>query len=378
MLDHPVLPVPDVVPLPESAVPGRVPSRRGLFLAATGAVPAAVLTSGVAAAAVRPGGPGQPAGDLPPRVDVHHHAMPAPVRSWLVEHGMLPPAGGPLFARWDLGTTLATMDQHGIQLAVLSAPVPTAFTPVPSQAAELATIANDSLGTLAREQPSRFGWLASVPYLEPNDAVAEIERVYGGQAPDGVLLTAHAGTRYLGDPALDPVMAALNDRDAVVLVHPFDLPGASPIAVPSFVVDFMADTTRAAVQLTVSGALDRFPRIQWILAHGGGAFPYLAGRLALGRGLGYGADPGAIRAAVRRFWYDTAGPMSPYATPSLLAAAGAGRILYGSDYNAIPAATVGESLAALRADPALDAPARAAIARGNALRLFPALAQRLG
>ncbi|WP_018505008.1 amidohydrolase family protein, partial [Parafrankia discariae] len=160
-------------------------------------------------------------------------------------------------------------------------------------------------------------------------------------------------------------------------MHPDDPPEVSPGTVPSVLLDVPADITRAAVSLTMAGVLDRYPGIRWILPYGGGAFPYLAGRLLLGRGLGYGADPATVRAALGRFSYDTAGPMSPYATPTLLAATGAGRILYGSDSHTLPPAAVTDGLTLLRADPALDAGSGVAIARGNALHLFPTLHRRL-
>lgn len=380
---------------PQSPGPLRHPaaSRRGLLLAATGALSGAGLLTGTAHAVTTPTTAAETSseaaatavptsairpGDLPPRIDVHHHAMmPAAVRDWLIAHGLIPPTGGPLPTQWDAATAIATMDRYGVQLALVSAAVPAAFMPTPALAVELATIVNNSLSEVAHTYPSRFGWLATIPLLEATDAVHEINRAYDVLGADGVLLTTHVGTRYLGDPSLEPVLAALDQRAGVALVHPYDLPGATPIAVPAFLVDYAADTARAAVQLVVSGALDRHPRIRWILAHGGGVFPYFAGRLALGRALGYGADPATVRAALRRFWYDTAAPMSPYSTPSLLAAAGAERILFGSDYNAVPAATLGDGVNALRNDPALDGRARAAIARGNALRLFPSLAARL-
>ncbi|MCM3883278.1 amidohydrolase family protein [Frankia sp. R82] len=310
-------------------------------------------------------------------IDVHHHAMPAQVRAWLVEHGQLPPVGGPLFATWSLQATLDTMDQAGIELALLSAAIPAEFTPTPALAAELSRLANDGLAELVSAHPTRFGLLASIPRATPEIAVAEIRHAFDVLRADGVLLMAHDGSTYLGDPALAPMMAELNARDAVVLVHPYNLPSTAPVAVPPFVADFLADTTRAAVQLVVRGDLDRYPRIRWILAHGGGYLPYQAARLSLGQALGYGVDPGVVRAALRHFHVDTAGPMSPYSTPSLLAAVGAERILYGSDYNAVPADTVFAGRDALLADPALHTPARRRIERANALALFPQLAHRL-
>ena len=43
-------------------------------------------------------------------------------------------------------------------------------------------------------------------------------------------------------------------------------------------VGFMLDTTLAARKLLFSGVIPRFSRITWVLAHLGGAVPYLAER----------------------------------------------------------------------------------------------------
>ena len=48
---------------------------------------------------------------------------------------------------------------------------------------------------------------------------------------------------------------------------------------PAFMMEYLFDTTRAAVNLVFSGALDRFPRIRFILPHAGGVMPYFAWRL---------------------------------------------------------------------------------------------------
>ncbi len=358
--------------------------RRAIGAAATAAAalagvvsaPGASAAAEVAPAAPRTAPAGAPVGQAG-RIDVHHHSMPDEVRAWLVQHGKLPPVGGPPFATGSLTATLDLMDRAGIDTALLSAAIPSEFAPTPPQAAELARLANDGLAQLVRDRPTRFGLLASIPRATPETAVAEIRHSYDDLHADGVLLMAHDGQTYLGDPSLAPMMAELNARDAVALVHPFNLPGATDVGIPPFAVDFLADTTRAAIQLVVSGTLDRYPRIRWILAHGGGYFPYQAARLMLGRGLGYGVDAATVERALRRFHVDTAAPMSPYSTPTLLAAIGTERILYGSDYNAVPAETALAGRDAFRADPALSTPARRRIARDNALTLFPSLAARL-
>ncbi|HEY4017707.1 MAG TPA: amidohydrolase family protein [Pseudonocardiaceae bacterium] len=121
----------------------------------------------------------------------------------------------------------------------------------------------------------------------------------------------------------------------------------------------MADTTRAAQRLITSGTMHRHPGLRVILPHGGGYLPYIGTRLA-------------------RFYYDTAQPTSPSATPSLLGYAGPDRILYGTDYALAPAWIFGVVNELIDADPVLTDPLRAAMYRENALRLLPSVAARLG
>jgi Sir2 family/Amidohydrolase len=101
-----------------------------------------------------------------------------------------------------------------------------------------------------------------------------------------------------------------------------------------FVADFLLDTTRAALNLVRHGVLRRFPRITFILAHGGGFLPYAAHRVA---SLTPMADTGAVDRArflddCAAFYYDTALTASAHSLPSLLAFARPGHVLYGSDW----------------------------------------------
>jgi predicted TIM-barrel fold metal-dependent hydrolase len=311
-------------------------------------------------------------------IDVHQHAMPPAVKKLLVDRGILPPVGGPPFANWDLASALDTMDATGIAVGLLSAAIPSEFLgPDETFAATLTRTANESIAEVVREHPTRFGLLAYLPLGYTDAALAEVEYAFDELGADGVIVGSHNGEAYLGDPSFEKVFAELDRRGAVVLTHPFNLPSCAATPLPPFLSDFMLDTTRAAIQLVTSGTLERYPAISVILPHGGGFLPYQAARLTLGSFLGFGLDPQGVARALALFHYDTAGPMSPYATPSLLAAAGASRIVFGSDYNAVPVPGIVANVGALRADPALDADALARIGRGNALRLFPTLASRL-
>ena len=88
----------------------------------------------------------------------------------------------------------------------------------------------------------------------------------------GVCLFASYGEKFLGDPQFDPVLEALNARAAVVFVHPALHPSSRKLDLPwpGFMMEYLFDTTRAAVNLVFGGALERFPRIRFVLAHAGG------------------------------------------------------------------------------------------------------------
>lgn len=349
------------------AEPGRSAiGRRTLIQAAAATALVGAAAPSIAAAA--PGGRVR-------RIDTHHHAVPPVLRDWLVRQDLLPPdqSHWPRWARWDLDSTLAVMEANGIAAGVASTPAPFDLFRDEEQAREGARRCNEALAALVADQPTRFGFFAYLPLPHVDAALTEATYALDRLGADGVLMMTHAGEHYLGDPVFDPVFAELNHRNAVIFTHPLGLPGGAAPGVSDHLADFLLDTTRAALRMITTGTLDRYPNLSIILSHGGGFLPYMAGRLDPEDGV----SPEAVRVALRRFYYDTALPVSPYATPTLLAAAGPGQLLFGTDWNANTVAGVDRYVRALTGDPALDRHTRQRIDRDNALRLLPNLARRL-
>ncbi|WP_378300347.1 amidohydrolase family protein [Actinomadura sediminis] len=335
--------------------------------------------AGMAAAAPVPptarGAAASPHRPLYGRIDTHHHAVPPKMRQWAVEQGMIPPTGGPDWAQWTLSSTLATMDANCIAVGVASAPVPPEVFADRETAESGVRVCNESLAELVRDHPTRFGFFANVAMLHPDLALEQAAYALDELGAHGVLLTTSAAGRYLGDRAFDPLLAELDRRGAVVFAHPFSPKGIVEVpGVADHVADFLLDTTRTALSLIAAGALDRYRRLSIILSHAGGFLPYIAGRAeGWGREDDDAPDPAKIRRALRRFYYDTALPMSPYATPTLLGAVGADRVLFGTDWPANPASEVARETARFDRDPGLNRREHEAIARDNALRLLPGL-----
>ena len=212
------------------------------------------------------------------RIDTHHHVIPPDYRNALQQAGLLE-AGGRALPDWSPETALQAMADLDVGTAILSVSTPgTAFLPNPADATALARDLNDYAADLAAAQPDRFGFFATVPLPHIDESVTEVVRALDGLHADGVVLLANNAGTYLGEDGQDPLFAALNDRSAVVFIHPAELPGPSVPGIPPFAADFLLDTTRAAYLLVSNGILARYPNIRFILSHAGGFVPYASHR----------------------------------------------------------------------------------------------------
>lgn len=194
---------------------------------------------------------------------------------------------------------------------------------------------------------------------------------------DGVVLIANSRGTYLGDPSFDPLMEELNRHNAVVFVHPGELPGESVDGIPSFAMDFLLDTTRAAFNLVKCNIPRRFPNIRFVLSHAGGFLPYASHRISLAMVATGARDPFEALRDFADFYYDTALSGSPAALPSLLAFANPGHVLYGSDWPFAPVAAGTYFNSLLDSNETLDDTTRVEINHRNAEVLFPRFASRL-
>ncbi len=202
------------------------------------------------------------------RIDLHCHVFPPAYDAQL-------PAGGfrGLPGPKEL---LSDMDRFEIDASVVSmgGPVHGGRSP-----AELCRLVNEGYAELVAEHPARLGALASLPLPDVDAALAELDYALDTLGLDGVLLLSNHEGVYLGDERLEPLFAELDRRAAYCFVHP-DFPPDWPLPQhPGRWYEFPFDTTRAMVNLALSGGFDRFPNVRMQWAHLGGTVPYLARRI---------------------------------------------------------------------------------------------------
>jgi predicted TIM-barrel fold metal-dependent hydrolase len=305
----------------------------------------------------------------PGRIDTHHHVVPPAYAAWLRSRGLA--AGGLPIPDWSREAALALMDKYGVQTAVLSVSTPGVHLGDDAEARKWAREVNEYAASVVRDHPGRFGFFATLCLPDVEGSLRELAFAFDELHADGVVLLANCRGIYLGDARFDPVFDELDRRKAVVFVHPSQPPGLEALpGLPTFVADFLIDTTRAAIRLAASGTLDRCPDLRVILSHAGGFVPYAAYRIALAASPK--GNPADGLAQLQKFWFDTALSGSPTALPSLLAFAKPGHVLFGSDWPYAPDPVVG-AFTGMYESYAVDTPQRASIDRGAAEQLVPRL-----
>jgi len=312
----------------------------------------------------------------PRRIDIHVHLIPQ-----FYQDAVYGAGAGPAIARypdWSPELALDLMDRSGIEVALLSLAQPGVQFGERTKAAALARRCNEYSAELNARWPTRFGSLAVVPMWDVNEAVAEIDHALGALKHQGICLFASYGGKFLGDKWFDPVLDALDERAAVVFVHPSLHPSSRTLELPwpGFMMEYLFDTTRAAVNLAFSGAMERFPRIRFVLAHAGALMPYFAWRLSVSPMIDRRLEqltPEQVYGRLRRFWYDNA--LSPTAETfeCLKGVALPNQIVFGTDWPFANAAVTAEAVRTYEGV-AMPGEQRSAIDRGNALSLFPQFA----
>jgi predicted TIM-barrel fold metal-dependent hydrolase len=308
------------------------------------------------------------------RIDVHFHYLSPEYREKMIDAVGGSPDGFPA-PQWSAEAALAMMDRMNIATGMLSVSSPGVHFGNDAKARLLARSVNEFAARTMGEHRGRFGGFASLPLPDVDGALNEITYALDTLKLDGVVMLTNFNGVYLGDKRLDPVFDELNRRTAVVFIHP-----TSPICwqqsalgYPRPMIEFTFDSTRAVVNLIFSGTTTRCPKVRFIVPHAGGTLPFLARRIGMfARGLA-GGTPVAAEEQLRKLYYDLAGSPGSNALAPLLEMTERSHILYGSDYVHTPEAVVSAHLAELLSSKLLSAEDFRAIARGNALRLFPRL-----
>jgi len=231
---------------------------------------------------------------------------------------------------------LARMDKDGVRRALVSIPPPLYRQHLESDdALDWVRYLNAALREIAAASEGRLGALFYIP-LEHPPLFPELQRDFAQGGFEGVALAAggHPGIVYSIEE-LESLWAWLDSVSAFVFVHPGTCAdGRLAKFYLENLVGNPVETGVAAAHLVMRGVPSRYPRIRFCLAHGGGIFSSLLGRLERGfQTERPGVDLSVERPlqAARRFYVDDIAHH-----PGTLALArelfGEDHVLHGSDW----------------------------------------------
>jgi len=358
-------------------------SRRNFFKLSAGAgvmlalnARRSVAAEGVPAWEIRPPGVSRPVS-----IDVHSHWTPEGYVKRLAQLGR---PGNAVALGADLDKRIKWMDEHGVQMLALtlSGGMPWQWVS-PKEGGHLAQIVNDAGMEAHRAFPERFLAAIEISVRDPQLSLQEINRMAGKPGMRAVHLpnSLEGQFDYLFEPAFAPVLARCEELGLPLLFHPLDgevnyyggpetrLGGpVSDSARYSNTLGFTFETATTATKFITTGTLDKFPRLEIVLPHSGGSFPYIAGRVEHGLDRKKFPLQHPFRDYIRRFHYDT----MTYDLDTLrflVGLVGSDRVVVGTD-NSFGARMNFEWPNAIVESLKLPAADQDRILRGNAKRLF--------
>jgi predicted TIM-barrel fold metal-dependent hydrolase len=308
----------------------------------------------------------------PRRIDVHHHMLPPEYANLTRDRILEITSGDATVLKWTPDITLEQMEQFGVAASILSLPVPGAWHKGKENSRKLARISNEYGARLSKDYPGRFGMFAALPLPDVDGSLAEIEYAFDSLGADGAYLQTSYDDKWPGDPAFAPVFDELNRRKAIVFVHPTEPCSCANLipGIPSNVIEFVFDTTRAITSFLVNGTLSRCPDIRFIFCHSGGTMPVLAARINgffQARSALASRVPNGVLYELKKLNYDIANATNNSSLAALMNLVPTTQILWGSDF---PYRAVGPTANGWD-NYDVSAEIKRAVNRDNALKLFP-------
>ena len=237
----------------------------------------------------------------------------------------------------DIARRLADMDAALVDMQVVTAtPQTWLYGQEASAGVALSAIQNDDMARLTKEHPDRFAAIATLPMQAPQKAADELRRAMTRLGMHGAMIGSNINGKNLDDPSFEPVWATAAELDAFMVIHPGNVAGADRLRAYYLnnLIGNPLDTTIAAACLIFGGVLERHPKLNFVMVHGGGFIPYQGGRWV--HGWQVRPEPKvhlkhSPEKYLDRFLYDTI-LHSKTAVEFLIASVGADRVFLGSDY----------------------------------------------
>ena len=271
------------------------------------------------------------------KVDFHSHFLTETYLKYLQEYEDPNPDGFPT-PLWSVKEHIQEMDSLGIAFAFISVSSPNLSGADRETEIRMVRSINTEGAELVSAHSDRLGLFASLPLPHVEAAIEEAAYALDELQADGFGLSTHYAGVYLGSKDYDPLMEFLNNRSAVVAVHPVTpakLPQGANDELPIPAMEFLMDTTRTFTNMVMHDIFGRFPKIKWVFPHAGSFISILSDRMSAFsiqfKGNMKQEYPLDFKGDMRHVWFDLAGFPLNKQIHDLLLDIEPENLLYGSD-----------------------------------------------
>ena len=174
----------------------------------------------------------------------------------------------------------------------------------------LSRLFNETNAEAARHYDRQFIPVATIPMQSSRAAVEELDYAVKSLAIRMVEIGTQVNGLNLDDEEFAPFFERAAELGVLVQIHPHKVAAAERLRRYNLsnLIGNPIETAIAGASLIFGGVLDRYPSLNVCLVHGGGALPYLLGRVSHGYSVfdeshTTPAPPGEIFSA--RFYFDT-------------------------------------------------------------------------
>jgi aminocarboxymuconate-semialdehyde decarboxylase len=271
----------------------------------------------------------------------------------------------------DIALRLKMMDDARVDMHALSLTSPMVHWAPPEFGLKLAQVFNDACAQAHEQYPNRFIGMATLPMQAPALAAEEVKRAAKLPGIRGIYMATHIQGKNLDEKEFWPVYEQCEKLGLPIFLHPVAPVGKERMT-KYHLGNFLGNPYEsgiAAASLVFGGVMDAFPKLDVMLPHAGGTFPWLIGRMDHGT---------TVRAEckhmtkppssyLRRFHYDTI-THSDQILMNLIQLVGVDRVVMGSDCPADMSYTRPVDVVERLKD--LSSNERDAIVGGNAAKLL--------
>lgn len=230
---------------------------------------------------------------------------------------------------------LSLMQEADIDYGVLSISSPHLSAAPDEEMLKLTEEVNDYGANLTKNYKDKIGFFASLPLPLVEESVRAIDYALDVQNAHGFTLPTNARGIYLGDQRLDDILAKLNERHALVAIHPNE---PKPInddikaEILTPLMEFFFDTTRTIIFMNQNNVFSRYPNIKWIVPHSGALLPIIVQRVDMGNKMfDVENQPDDLEQTMQSLYFDLAGKVLPHQLPTLSTMVDENKIVYGAD-----------------------------------------------